>query len=111
MDTCVFCRIIEKTLPADIIFENNDVLVIKDIAPKAPIHYLIMPKKHVVDIQSLKPEHYSMGSLLFETAQHLSRTVPQAEAFNMVLNNGARAGQVIFHLHAHFLAGRSLFDL
>lgn len=107
---CVFCKIIARELPATIIAETERIIVIKDIHPKAPIHYLIIPKKHKADIQALDPEDTSLMGELFMEVQKLSKTVPSAQAFNIVLNNGAAAGQIIFHIHLHFLAGKKLFN-
>lgn len=105
MNDCIFCKIIERKVPATLIFENDDAIVIKDIAPKAPIHYLIIPKKHVRDIQSISSDNFGIGSLMFEVAQKLSQENPQASQFRFVINSGEKVGQRVFHLHAHFLAG------
>ncbi len=111
MNECVFCQIKEKKLPAAWVFEDDQVFVIKDRSPQAPIHYLIIPKEHVIDIRSLLPDQLKLGALIFKTAQHLARTVQEAEQFNLFMNNGPNAGQKVFHLHAHFLAGRLLTNL
>lgn len=105
MNDCIFCKIIDHKIPSTIIFEDQDVIVIKDIAPKAPVHYLVIPKKHVKDIQSLGAEDCEIGSRLFAAAQRLSQEVPKASDFKFVINSGKNAGQRVFHLHAHFLAG------
>ena len=106
MEYCIFCEIIEKKKPATIIAENDDVLVVQDIAPKAPIHYLIIPKKHIKDIQSFLPQECCYGSKMMRMAQYLSATVKSASDFKFLINNGHAAGQRVFHLHAHFLAGK-----
>lgn len=106
----IFSKIIAREIPAKIIAENNDVIVIQDIAPKAPIHYLIIPKLEVRDIQSMGPEQLIAAAHLFAMAQELSRTIPGAEHFRIVINNGERAGQRVFHLHLHFLAGEKMHD-
>lgn len=111
MNDCIFCKIIEGKLPATIIRQDDEIMVIKDIHPKAPIHYLIIPKKHIPDIQSIQPEDEQLMSKIVMEAQALAKTVPGAEAFNLAVNNGAAAGQIIFHLHVHFLAGKKLFNL
>ncbi len=108
MAECIFCQIIAGKLPAAVILENDQVIVIKDIAPKAPIHYLIIPKKHVPDIESLAPVDYDLGALIFSTAQKLAQQQPELQDFNMLINNGRKAGQIIFHLHAHFLVGAQI---
>lgn len=98
-------------MPAQKILEDEYSLVIKDIHPKAPIHYLVMPKKHIADIQSIEPQDLPLVTHLFTQVQQLSKTVAGAHDFNVIINNGAAAGQVIFHLHFHFLAGKKLFNL
>ena len=103
--SCVFCKIISREIPAKVIAETDDILVIADRAPSAPIHYLIMPKKHVADLSSLtQVDSISAGNILV-MAQQLSQETTTAKNFKLVINNGAGAGQSVFHLHAHFLAG------
>jgi histidine triad (HIT) family protein len=108
---CIFCKIIAGQLPATIVRQDDDLIVIQDIHPKAPIHYLIIPKKHIPDVQSIQPEDEHLMGKLFMEAQALAKTVPLAHDFNLALNNGAAAGQIVFHLHLHFLAGKKLFNL
>lgn len=106
----IFSKIIAREIPATIIAENDDVIVIQDIAPKAPIHYLIVPKIEVRDIQSLTEEQLPIVTKLFAMAQHLSKTVEGASHFRIVINSGERAGQRVFHLHLHFLAGEKMCE-
>ena len=108
--SCIFCKIIDRKIPVSIILENDFVIVIKDIAPKAPIHYLIMPKKHRADVSSLLPEDATIVWEMMKAAQTLGNDVAPDRAFNLVVNNGALAGQVIPHLHWHFLAGKNIYS-
>jgi len=109
---CIFCKIIAGVLPATIIWQDDDILVIKDIHPKAPTHNLIIPKKHYVDQTALTIEDAALAYKLFvEVPKKLSQQLPGSGAFNSIVNNGAGAGQVVFHLHVHFLAGKNLFNL
>ncbi|MFA6066318.1 MAG: HIT domain-containing protein [Candidatus Babeliaceae bacterium] len=110
MNDCVFCAIIERQIPSEIVSENNDIIVIKDRAPKAPIHYLIIPKKHIKDIQSFAPQECCYGSKMMRMAQTLSSEIAGASEFKFLINNGHNAGQRVFHLHAHFLAGTLFTD-
>jgi len=110
MNDCIFCKIIAKQIPSTVIAENDDILVIKDIAPKAPIHYLIIPKKHIKDLSSLASSDCCYGSKMMKMAQELSKTIPGASDFHFLINNGYNAGQRVFHLHAHFLSGEMLHD-
>ena len=107
MVNCIFCKIIAKELPAKVIAENDTTIVIQDIAPKTPIHYLIIPKKHVADITQLQAEDKNIAADLLFMAKHLSEQIPGAEHFRLVANNGSGAGQVVFHLHLHFLSGKT----
>jgi len=107
---CVFCAIIQGSLPAHIIMQNDAVIVIKDIAPKAPVHYLIIPKKHVTDITSLEQQDAQMAGQLLLMAQQLASHLSGSQAFRLVVNNGADAGQKVFHLHLHFLSGQVMTD-
>ncbi len=105
---CIFCKIVVDKLPSSKIAENDDVLVIKDLYPKAPIHYLILPKKHVRDISQLNEEDAHIASKLLLMAQKLSEKDEQHAQFRLISNNGPLAGQCVFHIHLHFLAGRQL---
>jgi len=105
---CVFCKIIAGDIPAQIVAENAEVIVIKDINPRAPLHYLIIPKKHISDIRALVPDDHHLAGSLLMMAQELSQQDPNAREFRLVSNNGATVGQVVFHIHLHFLAGKVL---
>ena len=109
MSDCLFCKIIKKEIPSKVIAENNHVLVIQDIAPKAPVHYLIIPKKHIVDICKLEDMDASLAWEMIKMARELSKELPGSQAFNLISNNGKDAGQCVFHLHWHFLAGKNIY--
>ncbi len=104
----IFSKIIDREIPADIVAENDQVIVFRDINPKTPIHVLIVPKKEIKDIQSFAPEDFVYAQAIFAMAQQLSQTIPGAEEFRLQINSGYRAGQRVFHVHAHFLAGAEL---
>jgi diadenosine tetraphosphate (Ap4A) HIT family hydrolase len=108
---CIFCKIIRRELPATVIAENEHILVIQDIAPKAPLHYLIIPKKHIADVRTLTDQDKEIAARIFYTAQELSQKLPGSGAFRLVLNNGKEVGQRVFHIHAHMLAGKAMTDL
>lgn len=98
---CIFCSIIAGQAKAEIVAETDDVLVIKDLYPKASIHYLIIPKHHYQDLSQL--DDCCVGSRLLQMARHLSTTVPDSKNYRLIINNGIL--QHVPHLHMHFLAG------
>jgi histidine triad (HIT) family protein len=106
----IFTKIIAREIPATIVAETNDIIVIKDIAPKAPIHLLIVPKKEICDIQACTPDDMRYITAIMAMAQQLSKTIPGAEHFRLICNCGEQAGQRVFHLHFHFLAGQHFID-
>lgn len=106
----IFTKIINRELPAKIVDETEDLIVLQDIAPKAPIHLLIIPKKEIKDIQSFVNDDFHYADKMFRMAKKLSREIPGAEDFRLVINSGAKAGQKVFHLHMHFLAGTQMSD-
>lgn len=107
---CIFCKIINKEIPAAIIAENDDVIVIQDRAPKAPVHNLIIPKKHIENIKSLDENDAHIAAKMLLMAKELSARLSGSGAFRLIINNGADAGQSVFHLHYHFLSGKKMLD-
>jgi histidine triad (HIT) family protein len=105
---CIFCKIINGKIPSNFIAETDDLIVIKDIAPKAPTHYLIIPKKHVADVASLSDTDQKTAGNILLMARELSKDLLGVQSFRLVANNGAAAGQCVFHLHFHFLSGKDL---
>ena len=102
---CVFCRIAEGREKADIVFSDRDVIVIRDIHPKAPVHLLVIPREHLESSDSV--EDLSLWSSLMGTAARVARDMGLcADGYRLVVNCGAGAGQTVFHLHVHLLAGR-----
>lgn len=108
MIDCIFCKIIAREIPAQVITEDDVIIVIKDIAPKAIIHYLIIPKIHIKDLFSL--EDPALGAALLVMAQKVSSLSPSTKEFRLIINNGYSTGQRVFHLHLHFLAGQVLSE-
>jgi histidine triad (HIT) family protein len=107
--TCIFCKIIQGLIPAQVIQENDYVTVIKDIYPKAPIHYLIIPKKHIIDISELTDLDQEFGWEMLKIARAIAKKEILA-GFNLISNNGKAAGQSVMHLHFHLLAGKNIYS-
>ena len=108
MTDSIFQKIIDKEIPAEILFEDDKCLVFKDINPIAPIHVLIIPKKPIEKISDSKKEDTEILGYLLLKAGDIARELGVEEAFRLVVNNGAKAGQSVFHLHLHLLSGRML---
>jgi len=107
VEGCIFCRIISGEMPAGKVYEDERLVVIKDIAPVAPLHLLIIPRKHIVNSLDLEEEDSLVVGHAFRVAADIARREGvDADGFRIVNNNNAGAGQSVFHLHFHLLAGR-----
>ena len=106
MSETIFQKIIDKELPADIVYEDDSCLAFKDINPVAPIHILIIPKKRIEKISDSNTEDKELLGHLFLVAGNIARDLGIEDAFRLVVNNGAGAQQTVFHLHVHLIAGR-----
>jgi histidine triad (HIT) family protein len=107
MDSCIFCKIIERQQPAKIVYEDDQVFAIEDIRPQAPVHLLVMPRKHLPSLKEVEDGDIPMLGRLFTVAAHLARERQlEARGYRTVINNGPWAGQTVDHLHVHVLAGR-----
>jgi len=106
MRKTLFSKIIDREIESNIIAENNNVIVIEDIQPQAPIHYLIIPKKEIEKVQDLQGDDFDYIQNMFKMAQKLSQEVEGASDFKLLINSGKDAGQEIPHVHMHFLAGK-----
>lgn len=104
----VFGKIIKGEIPAEKVFENEHLLVIKDINPAAPVHLLIITKKEIPNIQSMSAEDLPLLAEIIAVAQELARRFGIAEGYRLITNNGAAGGQIISHLHFHLIGGRQL---
>ncbi|MBI2353109.1 HIT domain-containing protein [Candidatus Dependentiae bacterium] len=107
---CIFCKIILNQVPTQKIIETNDLIVIKDINPQAPIHYLIIPKTHISNLQTTKKDDQLLLGAMLLVTKELSKNLKQPQDFRIISNNGALVGQSVFHLHFHFLAGKSFTE-
>jgi len=108
MTNCLFCKIVAKEIPSAKVLENSDFLAFRDIDPKAPVHVLVIPKKHFEDIAELSKEDNVLTSGLMKFATEVTEVENLEKGFRIVFNTGQEGGQSVQHVHAHVLGGRSL---
>lgn len=109
MSGCIFCKIAGKEIPAQVVYEDDEILAFKDINPMAPVHILLIPKKHISDITEAQPEDAIMIGKLHLAAIKIARDLGiEQDGFRLVNNCKANGGQEVFHLHFHLLGGRKL---
>jgi histidine triad (HIT) family protein len=107
MVDCLFCGIAEGRIKGNILYQDDSIVAFKDIRPQAPVHVLIVPRKHVVTISDLEASDEALAGQILSVAAKLAREQGIAESgFRVVVNAGADAGQSVFHLHFHLLGGR-----
>jgi histidine triad (HIT) family protein len=107
MSDCLFCGIVEGRVEGDVVYRDESVVAFRDIRPRAPVHILIVPRKHVVTILDLDVNDQALIGQIFLVIAKLAREQGIAESgFRVVVNSGADAGQTVFHLHFHLLGGR-----
>ncbi len=106
---CIFCNIVSGDIPSTKVYEDDDFLVFKDINPAAPVHLLAIPKRHIARLSEARPEDAGILGRLMLTVGVVARE-QSLDAYRLIINDGAGAGQTVFHLHAHILAGRQLSE-
>ena len=106
MSDTLFSKIINREIPADIVYEDDQCLAFRDINPQAPVHILVIPKNPVDRIANATEKDEAMLGHLLTVASKIAKDEGFADAFRLVINNGEGAGQTVFHLHIHILAGR-----
>ena len=110
MNDCIFCKIIAGEIPSKKVYEDELVYAFHDIAPAAPVHVLIVPKEHICCIKKATPEHQALLGHILLTAQKLAKELG-VEDYRIINNCGEKAGQTVFHLHFHLLAGDTFTTL
>ena len=103
--SCLFCQIANKEVPAEIVYQDDKILAFKDITPKAPVHLLIIPKKHIPSVNHLEIQDKTLMGELILVAQKIAKD-KKLEGYKLQINIGRSAGQIINHLHLHLLSGR-----
>ena len=106
--TTIFGKVIRREIPADILYEDELCLAIRDINPQAPTHVLLIPKREIARLSDAGAEDQALLGHLMLAAGKIARSLGVDDAFRLVVNNGAEAGQSVYHLHLHLLAGRKL---
>jgi histidine triad (HIT) family protein len=108
MSDCLFCKIRDGQIPAAVTYRDDHVLAFKDISPKAPFHQLVVPLRHVARLADAEPDDGALLGRLLLAAAKLAKDAGYGESgFRVVMNSGAGAGQSVFHIHLHVLAGRA----
>lgn len=109
MSDCLFCKIIEKTIPAKIVYEDEQALAFEDINPQAPVHILVIPKKHIPTILDLEEEDNNRLGHVFKVANKIAKDKGIADrGFRLVTNCNPESGQTVYHIHFHLLGGRPM---
>ena len=109
MDDCVFCKISNHQLATDLLMENDRLIVIRDILPKAPVHLLVIPKQHIASVTDLTDEQQNLvGEMILIAKQQASEQGISESGYKLVFNVGKDGGQIIPHLHLHILGGKKL---
>lgn len=109
MSDCLFCKMVAGSIKPDMVYEDADLIAFRDIAPQAPTHVLIVPRKHIASLDTAKPEDEGLLGKLLLGAQKIARQegiVPSG--YRTVINSGPDAGQSVFHIHVHLLGGKRL---
>lgn len=108
MSECIFCKIIAGQIPSKIELENEHVVAFRDTNPQAPTHLLVVPRKHIAKIAEVTPADLPLVGECIKAANELAEREQLADGYRIVINNGALAGQTVWHIHWHVLGGRRL---
>ncbi|MBT4836547.1 MAG: histidine triad nucleotide-binding protein [Methylococcales bacterium] len=109
MSNCLFCKIINGDIPADIVYQDDELLAFRDVSPQAPTHVLIIPKKHISTINDIEQNDAELIGKMMLTAKKIANDEGVSdEGYRVVMNCNALAGQTVFHIHLHLMAGRAM---
>ena len=106
MDNCLFCKIERNEIPSERVYEDDDVIVIRDIAPKADTHLLVIPRKHIVNLSELSTDDEQLMGKIMLLLPQLAQEQGLTDGFRTIINTGHGGGQEVFHLHVHLLGGQ-----
>lgn len=107
-DKTLFSKIIDREIPAQLLHEDDRCVAFADIDPKAPVHFLVVPKKPLDRIENMQPEDEALVGHLMFVATQVAKAQGLEDGYRLVMNNGALAGQTVFHIHLHVLGGRAM---
>lgn len=111
MEDCIFCKIVNGDIPSEKVYEDNNVVAFKDINPAAPIHILVIPKKHIATLLEVKEEDFYLISEIFKVINTIAKNLNiDKDGFRVIANCGKNSGQEVMHIHFHVLAGKELGD-
>ena len=102
---CIFCNIINKEVPADVLYEDDKFVAFKDVKPSAPVHLLIVPKEHIASINDLDKKHCGMIGDMVLLAKKLAEEQGISDGYKLAFNTGRKGGQLVDHLHLHLMGG------
>ncbi len=108
MSDCLFCKIVAGDIPADIVYQDDKILLFKDINPKADVHLLMIPKEHIESLAKLNESHHDLIVYMMLKLPELADAQGLSGGFRTIINTGKEAGQEVFHLHFHLLGGKHL---
>lgn len=108
MSDCLFCKIVAADIPAEIVYDDEQILVFKDINPRAAVHLLAIPKIHLTSLENVTDEHQMLIGHIMMQLPHLARAQGLPDGFRTIINTGPGGGQEVGHLHIHLLGGKNL---
>lgn len=109
MEDCIFCKIINRELPSNIVYEDEEIIAFKDIAPVAPVHILVIPKKHISSLVDLKPEDEKVIGRIYSVINQIAEKEGVLNnGYRVIVNCGEDGGQVVKHIHFHLLGGKKM---
>ncbi len=110
MENCIFCKIIKGEIPSKRLYEDEEMIVINDVNPKAKLHYLCIPKEHFALLKEMDDERAALVARCLRKVSALEKTLGLEEGYRVIVNQGKNGGQTVHHLHIHLLGGEELGD-
>ena len=107
-DNCLFCKIAAGIIPVEKLYEDEEIIAFSDIAPQAPVHFLVIPKKHIAGPAAIGQDDEHLLGRTLRVAAQIAKKEGIGDQYRLVTNNGTEAGQTVFHLHLHVLGGRTM---